>query len=270
MGEPEPVVGLLEEVWASIVEVCTDLTPDEWARPTRCPGWTVQDQVAHLLGGERMLMGEEAPERDVEGRDHIRNAIGAANEQWVDHYRDHSGGDVLEEFRAVTAERLDVLANLSEEQWAEMGFTPEGEGPYRQFMAIRVFDAWMHEQDIREAVGRPGHLSGLVVEASVDRLVRAMGYVVGKKAGVPGGSSVVFEITGDAPRTVPVVVNGRAEVVREIPPDPTVTITLDLPTYAALCGGRDDPGEVLAAGRVTFDGDDALGENVVRKLAFMI
>jgi len=270
MAEQEPVVGLLEEEWSSIIELCGDLAPDEWARPTRCPGWTVQDQVAHLLSGERMLMGDEAPDIDVEGVDHIRNPFGAVNEQWVEHYRGHSGADVLEEFRTITAERLEVLGSLPEEKWAEMGFTPEGDAPYRQFMAIRSFDAWMHEQDIRDALGRPGHQSGPVVEAALDRLVRALGYVVGKKAGAPDGSSVVFEITGEAPRTVPVVVDGRAEVVGEVPPAPTVTLTLDQQAFVALCGGREDPEDVLGAGRVSIDGDGALGDDVVRNMAFMV
>ena len=38
------------------------------------------------------------------------------------------------------------------------GFTPEGPGPYRSFMAIRVFDCWYHDEDIREAIDRPGFL----------------------------------------------------------------------------------------------------------------
>ena len=38
---------------------------------------------------------------------------------------------------------------MGTEDFDRVGFTPEGEGPYRAFMAIRVFDCWEHEQDIR-------------------------------------------------------------------------------------------------------------------------
>ena len=67
-----------------------------------------------------------------------------------------SGKEVLDEFRAVTQRRLDALRALTDDDWDREGFTPEGPGPYRQFMAIRVFDCWYHDQDIREALDRPG------------------------------------------------------------------------------------------------------------------
>ena len=46
----EPLIGLLDAVWTSISAVCEGLTDDQWALPTGCPGWTVQDQVAHMIG----------------------------------------------------------------------------------------------------------------------------------------------------------------------------------------------------------------------------
>ena len=43
-----PLVEHLATTWASVDELCAGLTDAEWATPTGCPGWTVQDQVAHL------------------------------------------------------------------------------------------------------------------------------------------------------------------------------------------------------------------------------
>ena len=61
---------------------------------------------------------------------------------------------------ASRSRRLDAFDALPAEKWDEEGFTPEGPGPYRQFMEIRVFDCWFHDQDIREALERPGLLEG--------------------------------------------------------------------------------------------------------------
>lgn len=36
--------------YARYVEVLTTLTPDEWTAPTDCPGWSVKDVTAHVLG----------------------------------------------------------------------------------------------------------------------------------------------------------------------------------------------------------------------------
>ena len=67
-------------------------------------------------------------------------------------------------------------------------------------MRIRAFDCWLHEQDIRDAVGRPGGEEGPAAEAALDEIAAALGYVVGKKAGAPQGSRVRFELTGPAAR----------------------------------------------------------------------
>ena len=64
-------------------------------------------------------------------------------------------------------------------------------------MAIRVFDCWYHDQDIREALDRPGYLEGPVADLSLQRIpAKGLGYVVGKKAGAPAGSTVVFDVAG--------------------------------------------------------------------------
>ena len=90
----------------------------------------------------------------------MRNDIGKFNEQWVHVYRDKSPAETMDDFRTVTAKRMEALSALSAEEWDKEGFTPEGPGPYRQFMEIRVFDCWYHDQDMREALGRPGLLEG--------------------------------------------------------------------------------------------------------------
>ena len=55
----EPLISMFEDVWGDIVWLCDGLTDEQWALPTDCPGWTVQDHVAHMIGTERMLLGEQ-------------------------------------------------------------------------------------------------------------------------------------------------------------------------------------------------------------------
>lgn len=270
MTVTEPVIELLATEWSSIDELCRDLTPDEWDRITDCPGWTVRDQVSHMIGTERMLAGDAAPAAPPSVGDHVRNPIGESNEAWVDARRDRPGADVLTEFRQVTASRLDQLRAMSAEDFDREGFTPEGPGPYRRFMEIRLFDCWEHEQDIRRAVGRPGHLDGPIAAAAVTKVAAAAGYVVGKKAGAPDGASVVFDVHGPVELVVPVLVEGRARVLDDAPTDPTVTIRLDTEAYNALGCGRWSGEHAVSTGRVEIHGDEALGRRVVDNMAFTI
>jgi uncharacterized protein (TIGR03083 family) len=269
----EPMIDLLEAVWRDIAELGAGLTDEEWARPTECPGWSVKDNVAHMIGTERMLMGQK-PEADPEATpDFVRNDIGRANQQWVDEYGFLPGNEVLEAFVSVTNQRLDDLRALTPEDWNREGFTPEGPGPYRQFMEIRAFDCWYHDQDMREALYRPGFMEGPVADLSIGRIgPKGMGYVVGKKAGAPPNSTVVFDVAGTPAITVVVTVppEGRAVVGGDVPASPTARIALDRRTYTRLAGGRWTGGDARANGEVSVTGNEDLANRIVDNMAFTI
>jgi len=270
----EPLVLRLEEIWSDVAELCDGLTDDQWIAPTECPGWSVFDNVAHMIGTERMLAGEQPSNSDAAAdAPHVRNEIGKTNEHWITTYRGWDGPKLLDEFRAVTARRLDVLRALTAEQWDAEGFTPEGPGPYRQFMAIRVFDCWYHDQDIREAIGRPGFLEGAVADLSLGRIpTKGLGYIVGKKAGAPAGSTVVFAVLGSPEITAAISVppEGRAVLLDETPAQPSVRITTDRRTFSRLAGGRWTGLHARAHGVVRVEGDIQLGDRVVDNMAFTL
>jgi uncharacterized protein (TIGR03083 family) len=265
----EPVIDLLEDVWVSTIDLGEQLTEAEWKQPTDLPGWTVQDNLSHIIGTELTMQGEPAPDTLPSHTDHVHNPIGELNELWVQSRRGRPGAEVLAEFRELAAARLGEYRALTPAELDEVGPTPLGQAPFRDFIAVRIMDSWAHEQDMRRAVGRPGHLSGPAVEYSIGRVTLAMPMVVGKRAAAPDGSSVVFVVEGEAGTVVPIVVAGRAGVAVVAPVDPTTTITMDVETYAAVGFGRWAPDEALANGRVTVDGDQDLGRAVVRAMNFM-
>jgi uncharacterized protein (TIGR03083 family) len=133
-------------------------------------------------------------------------------------------------------------------------------------MQIRVFDCWVHEQDIRRALGRPGHGHGPAVDQSIDEIERALGYIIGKQAGAPDGTRISIELTGPLRRSIHVAVDGRASVVDTLDRPADVVLRFDASTFAALACGRVDP----IAAPVTIEGDEALGRRITEHLAFTI
>lgn len=260
------VVAALDEAFDALVDLAASLTPDEWARPTACPGWSVQDNVAHVIGTESLLLGRPAPDVALaDDLSHVRNDIGRVNEQWVASYRPRAPEEVLADLRGVIAERRAALDAMDQAAFDADSFTPAGPDTYGRFMCIRVMDIWFHEQDIREATGRPGHLEGLAPTAVLDEVTRALGFVVGKRAAAPDGTSVRFELTGPLSRRIDVAVDGRARVVDALPDEPNVTLEVPGDHFMRLVGGRG-----ADAGRVTVTGDEALGRAVVANLGYMI
>jgi len=270
----EPIVDVLAAEWQALADLSADFTEADWDTPTELPGWTVKDNYSHIAGTERAMQGVAPPQVDLSGLDHLTAPSAAFTEPAVAARRATPGADVRAELVEVTGERLDELRTLPAERWEQVGPTPIGEVPYREFMNVRAFDCWMHEQDVRRALGRPGHVEGPVAEHAMGRCTKALGFVVGKKAAAPEGATVVFEIEGSLARTLPVVVqNGKASVVDAATVDPatsTVTLTMDQETFWCLGGGRWSPDDVLAGTKVTLSGDTELGERVVRSMNFMI
>jgi uncharacterized protein (TIGR03083 family) len=140
----------------------------------------------------------------------------------------------------------------------------------RDLLPFRMFDAWVHEQDIRRAVGRPGDLDTPVAERGLGMVAASMSFVVGKKVGPPEGSVVVFSLSGPLARDVVVgIVNGRGRILDAAPAEPSVVLHMSTETFARLGCGRIDPAEAAAAGNVTFDGDAALGQRVVDAMNYL-
>ena len=137
--------------------------------PTECPGWTVHDNVAHMIGTERMLLGEQPapPAASVTRR---TCATTSARRTSSGSRRTAAGRapKLLDEFRVGHRPPPRRAARDDPPRTGtRRASRPKVPGPYRQFMAIRVFDCWYHDQDIREAIDRPGFLDGAVADLSL-------------------------------------------------------------------------------------------------------
>ena len=143
--------------WDSLDRLLTGLSEQQWQTPTPLPGWSVHNVIAHIIGTESALHGISTPDADVDvsALAHVRNDVGVANECWVRHLSAESGADLQQRFRKLTADRRKSLTDMSVDDWKAPTLTPVGPDSYGRFMRIRVFDCWMHEQDIRDALDKP-------------------------------------------------------------------------------------------------------------------
>jgi len=257
--------------WDSLDRLLTGLSEQQWQTPTPLPGWTVHNVVAHIIGTESVLHGISTPEADIDVSTlaHVRNDVGVANECWVRHLSTESEPELQDRFRSITADRRKRLTEMSDDDWNAPTLTPVGPESYGRFMRVRLFDCWMHEQDIRDGVGRPSpdaELSGPAGRLALDEIAATMGYVVGKLGKAPDGSRVAIELTGPLTRTIRVAVDGRARVVDDFGGlDPTSTVRLDGLLFTRLAGGRSDD----TAG-IELSGDKEVGARVVEHLNFVI
>ena len=238
----------------AVVALADDFADADWQAPTECPGWTVKDVYAHLVGGEIwMSQGHPKPET---GLARIADEPVAAR-------RDATGAGVLAELRDVFALRQRQLREDPPDPDAPTFTAYLQPVTVAVLLRMRAFDAWVHEQDIRRAVGRPGNLATGGGEIARDIFLLGLGRVVAKAAGAPPGSSVTFSVTGELPfeRSISVDENGRG-VVGPVA-EPTVRIATDWETFGRLAAGRVAPADAS----VEVTGDRELAERILRNFA---
>ncbi|MBG6093699.1 maleylpyruvate isomerase family mycothiol-dependent enzyme [Actinomadura viridis] len=261
--EMQANVAAFEQTLRSTIALAETFAPQDWKRPTDCPGWSVQDVVSHLVGTELMLLGEDPAAGHVMAEEppHVRNDLGRLVEPGVDARRGRPGADVLAELREVLDRRLAALPGIDPERptMAPTGRTV----PYAEFMVFRAFDCWIHEQDVRRAVGRPGNLDAPAAGCARRIMESGLPMVVAKRAGAGAGTTVAFEVSAPLAFTARVRVgeDGRARAVDAGAAD--LTLRMDWETFVRLAAGRCGPEDVTVAA----EGDTGLADRVLANMA---
>jgi len=252
----------IEAVFSDLEAFTADLGEADWPVQSYCPDWTVHGVVAHLLGIEEMLTGwfPESAEADLPFHK-VAEAMPALAAL--------SGPELAARTGEVLATRRAELAALTDEQMAQGSPTPVGPGTYGRFMDVRVFDFWVHQRDMAMPLGRATDDTGVAAEIALDEVHQSMGYIAGKKIGLPDGASLAVHLTGPLERHIYVAVDGRAGLVEAADvPSPTAELTANSTSFIMLACGRVDPQAEIDAGRISWSGDPELGERAARSLRF--
>ena len=260
MTDPSTIRAALEESFDAIERLGADLSPAEWEAPSLCPDWTVRDVFEHLASIENALVSwvpvaaDSPPPFRLAG-DFTKEVVGL------------DAPVLMERVHRVFGRRHQDLEQLNPADLAQPSWTPVGPGTYGRFMEIRIFDFWVHERDISTPLGRPTDDTGARAEIALAEVEGSLGYIVGKKVGLPDGRSIVFHLSGPLARDITVVVDGRARVVEKaVRPD--VEVTTDTLTFIQLACGRIDPQDSIDLGAIFWRGDSEFGERAARHLRF--
>ncbi len=268
MSDRELLAGYVETWWSAVgdfVALLDSLEPDDWTRSTDLAGWDVKAIASHTAHLESLLAGGPEETADVPQAPHITGAMGQFTEIGVLTRREHEPAAIVEEIRRVTATRraaLDAAPPTDAAAPADGIFGAIGWNQ-RTLLRNRPLDIWMHEQDIRRAVGRPGGLDTRAAQHTADYLVEAFGFVLGKRVAPPAGTTAVLEVDGSPAIAVRIDDDGRARPLPQAPDAPTVGVATDRETFIVLAGGRRE----AAPGAVTLRGDEELGHRIVAGLA---
>ncbi|XVQ10536.1 maleylpyruvate isomerase family mycothiol-dependent enzyme [Spirillospora sp. CA-255316] len=245
---------------AAFIGALRGLGDDEWDRPTVCPGWSVKDVAAHVLGdhagrlsmfrdGHRVL----AP-RDGEA---FTAFIDRINDEWVTAARRLSPRLLLDQLDSLGEQVVDLWQTIDPDapdaqvSWA-------GPEPHPMWLdAARDFtEYWTHHQQICDATGRPALDDPRHAGPVIDTFMRALPHTL-RDVTVPEGTALQVTVTGPGSGTW-TCVRGKERWILERRPEPAPAASLELDTGTAwrLCTRGITP--ETAAGRARASGDPRL------------
>jgi uncharacterized protein (TIGR03083 family) len=268
MSDRQVLSGYVDVWWQAIndfTDLLEELDDADWAAPTDLPGWDVKAVASHIAHLEGVLAGAPEETADVGEPEHVTGLMGLYTEVGVLNRRDASPDAIINEIRsAATARHTALLADPPTDGTAKpepiFGGVP---WDWRTLLRNRPLDVWMHEQDIRRAVDRPGGMDSPAARHTADYLAESLGYVLAKRLGAPAGTSAVLEMEGSAPFAYAVNDVGRGERLGDVPAEPTVRLRMDREAFIRVAGGRCEP----APGTVHVEGDPDLGRRLLDALA---
>lgn len=265
--EPILIVELFPEERTELLKLLSQLSAEGWNRPTICTGWSVKDVALHLLGDDVGLLSR-APDFKFPASGNINDwetlvtFINQANELWIQATRRMSPG-LLCKFLEFTGEEvyrrlgsLDLFALGEPVDWA--GPQP---APIWLDVAREYTERWMHQQHIRDAVGKPGltepHFFGPVLDAFVRALPHTFRHVQAES-----GALVKLTISGEAGGEWFLRREGETwTLYQEITSRPDAAVTMDQEiAWRLFTKGLSKP---EAQDRITFEGNHALGLNIL-------
>ena len=245
-----------------LLDLLTRLDGDAWSTPTVCPGWDVRDLAVHLLHDDlrRVSRTRDAYEGDpaVTSPASLPEVLNDSNESWVRHNRYISP--------ALLVELLEHTSRALHEMWGAADLRSPSEGvwwagvelaPVWLDVARDYSEDWTHQQQIRDAVHRPGLTEPTFIDPVLETFLCALPHTYRHVPATPATSVCVAAADGE--RALTWTLRGSADgwsLSRESAPAPTASITLPADTLWRLASGGISPD--VARHRATVTGANDL------------
>jgi len=272
--EPVLVLDRFAPLHAELIALLRGLSPDDWHRPTACSLWSVRDIAAHLLDDDLRRLsfhrdGQPPPAGGPMAGAELVAFVNRMNAEWVTVARRMSPRvivDLLEVTGPWVIELFRVTDPFAPAHWAVTWAGEEASAHW--FDVGRDYtERWLHQQQIRDAVGAPPLTGRTWLHPVLELFVRALPFTY-RRAVAAAGTAVTVNVEGEA--------GGQWTLLREregwqlfagAAPSPSATVTMSDDTAWRLFSKGLTPD--AAKPRVRLAGDQELGVIALGSLAVL-
>lgn len=153
-GDPAAVLGPTVRQRRRLAATLSAFSPEDWAHPSRCEGWSAADVIVHLDSTNAFwtfsitsgLQGK--PTRFLATFDPVASpAELVANAPAVE------PAELLARFVASTEALAATLESVAEDDWTRLAESPPGHVSISALAHHALWDSWVHERDILLPLG---------------------------------------------------------------------------------------------------------------------
>jgi len=275
MQVPIPTVHLFPQLDEKLIELLRSLRPDDWSKHTVAKQWTVKDVATHLLDGNIRMLSivrdnffGEAPGK-IETYQDLVDFLNRLNADWVKATKRMSPSVLIELLEITGKEYASCVAKLDPFKPAVFSVAWAGEAQSLNWFHIarEYTEKWHHQQQIREAVNKPGIMSRELYYPLIDTFMQALPHTY-RNIQANEDQVVKVTVTSESGGDWFLIYKNSGWMLRKDKPvqiDSTVVIDPDTAWKLftkALSGSE-------AEKRIKFTGDESLGKPILSMLSVM-
>lgn len=271
---PIDVVRLLPVVDKKLIDLLKSLTPDEWHRQTIAKRWKVKDVAGHLLDGNIRILSI------LRDQYHGEQFRGASYQDLVNFLNDLNA-DWVKAMQRVSPKMLILLHECTGKLYCDYyatldpfdtsGFSVDwaGESESKNWMHIarEYTEKWLHQQQIRDAVNKPGLMTREFYYPFIDIFMLALPHTYRDVKG-ENGTTIKMTINGELGGSWYLNwIEDRWKLDKSIRENPSAEITLDPDDAWKLFSKSKRPDDLR--NRITITGNPRLGEIALSMVSVM-
>jgi len=198
------VLPLFPQLDSSLIEVLSGLSPQQWNTDTICKKWRVKDIVAHLLDGaiRRLSIGRDGYKMavaEINNQTELLDYLNNLNAGWISAFERVSPEILIAQLKTIQEELYLYLKGLDPDDNAIFPVSWAGdEISDNRFDIAREFtERWLHQQQIRQAVGARSLLDRHLYNPFLEICMKALPYHF-RDLSPAINTMISVEIVGDA------------------------------------------------------------------------
>lgn len=275
MKVPIQTVHLFPVLDKMLIDLLRSLTPEEWNKPTIAKLWTVKDIAAHLLDTHLRTLsfsrdkyfGQQPPQ--INSYQDLVDYLNRLNADWVNAFKRVSPNVLTDLLASSSKAYCDHIASL--DPFGEAVFSVAWAGEEKSVnwfhIAREYTEKWIHQQQIRDAVNKPGLMTKELFYPFIDTFMQALPHTYRDVVADEGTVIKIIISTEIGGNWFLVRKNNSWQLSYTVETEPTTTVTIP-PGIAWKLFSR-SISSANAWKDVAITGNEILGEKALTMVSVM-